>query len=280
MSEWHYHFLSQSLHDLEHWVEQHQAEQHAMELNIMNFRHQIAWHFHFHPYGQTPSHIPLPTNHHDPPSNPSSHNRLCECHALVDISSTRTDKDQSHRQPLNDPPPSPSYKTADMRSRENPIYVFNDDDTYCKGCGEEGHFIGDCNREYRLMGGNTCQYLRGWTPWWNKHLLLIGTTTNKAIQDFKQMTESPQHSWITSDGSPMLIPSTCLHPHLSSTNASKSTPQWSIATPSLESLDNREGVVLQFSFIVPLQLSFSLWTFTCIALLFTHSLICSLVVYT
>ena len=32
--------------------------------------------------------------------------------------------------------------------------------------------------------------------------------------------------------------------------------------------------------IVPLQLSFSLWTFTCIALLFIHSLICSLVVYT
>ena len=57
VSERHYHFLSQSLHNLEHRVERHQAEQHAMELNIMNFQHQIARHFRFHPYGQTPSSI-------------------------------------------------------------------------------------------------------------------------------------------------------------------------------------------------------------------------------
>ena len=39
-----------------------------------------------------------------------------------------------------------------MGSRENPIYVFDDDDMYCEGCGEEGHFIGDCNGEYRFNG--------------------------------------------------------------------------------------------------------------------------------
>ena len=148
VSERHYHFLSQSLHDLEHRVEWHQAEQHALGLDIMSFQHQIARHFHFHPYGRTPSCIPPPTNHHDPPLNPSSHSQLCKCHALVDVSSTRSDKDQSRRRPLNDPPPSPSYETANMGSRENPIYVFDDDDMYCEGCGEEGHFIGDCNREY------------------------------------------------------------------------------------------------------------------------------------
>ena len=51
------------------------------------------------------------TNHHDPPSNPSSHNKsqLCECHALIDISSTRTGEDQTGRWPFNDRPPSPSY---------------------------------------------------------------------------------------------------------------------------------------------------------------------------
>ena len=37
VSKQYYHFLSQSLHNLEHRVEWHQAEQHAMELNIMNF---------------------------------------------------------------------------------------------------------------------------------------------------------------------------------------------------------------------------------------------------
>ena len=153
VSKRHYHFLSQFLHDLEHRVEQHQAEQHAMELDIMNFQHQIAWRFHFHPYGWTPSHIPPPTNHHDPPSHPSSCNEaqaawLCECHALVDIL-TRTGKDQSCRRPFNEPPPSPSYETTDMGSRENPIYVF-DDANMC--CEEEGHFIGDCNREYQFNG--------------------------------------------------------------------------------------------------------------------------------
>ena len=109
MSERHYHFLSQSLHDLEHQVERHRAQQHTMELDVRNFRHQIAQRFCFHPYGRTPTHIPLSTNHHDPPSNPSSHNKshLCECHASVDVSSTRTGEDQTRRQPFNDHPPSP-----------------------------------------------------------------------------------------------------------------------------------------------------------------------------
>ena len=79
LNERHYHFLSHSLHKL--------------ELDIMDLRHQIAQRFCFHPYGRPPSRIPPPTNHHDPPSNPSSHDeaqaaRLCECHALVNDAST------------------------------------------------------------------------------------------------------------------------------------------------------------------------------------------------
>ena len=143
LSEQHYHFLSHSLHKL--------------ELDIMDFRHQIAWCSHFHPYGRPPSLIPPPTNHHNPPSNPSSHDeaqtaRLCKCHALVDVSSTRTGEDQSRRRPFNDSPPSPSYRTTDMGSRENPIYVFDDADIHCEGCGEGGHFIVECNREYWFDG--------------------------------------------------------------------------------------------------------------------------------
>ena len=134
----------------------------------MNFRHQIVRHSHFHPYGRTPSRIPPPTNHHDPLSHPSSRDeaqaaQLCECHALADIS-TRTDKDQSHRQPFNEPPPSPSYKTTDMGSRENPIYVFNDANTCYEGCGEEGHFIGDCNREYQFNGRQYIPIPEGMNP--------------------------------------------------------------------------------------------------------------------
>ena len=164
VSEQHYHFLSQFLHDLEHQVERHQAEQQAMVLDIMDFQHQIAQCFRFHPYGRTPSRIPPATNHHDPPLDPSSHNQICECHAMVDVSSTRTDKDQSRRRPLNDPLPSPSYETADMGSRENPIYVFDVDDTYCEGCREERHFIGDCNREYRFNGRQYVPIPEGMNP--------------------------------------------------------------------------------------------------------------------
>ena len=41
---------------------------------------------------------------------------------------------------------------TNMGSRRNPIYVLNDDEVRCEGCWEEGHFIGDCNREYRYDG--------------------------------------------------------------------------------------------------------------------------------
>ena len=124
MHERHYHFLSQSLRDLEHQVEWHRAQQHTMELDVRNFRHQIAQCFHFHPYGQTLTHIPPSTNHHDPPSNPSSHNKsqLSKCHASVDISLTRTGEDPTRRRPFNNHPPSPSYRTTNIGSRGTPIY--------------------------------------------------------------------------------------------------------------------------------------------------------------
>jgi hypothetical protein len=169
VSERHYHFLSQSLRDLEHQVKRHRAEQHTMELNIMNFRHQTARRSRFHPYGRTPSRIPPSTDHHDPPSNPSSHDetqaaRRCECHASVDVSSTRTGEDQTRRRPFNDPPPSPSNETTDIGSRESPIYVFDDVEIYCEGCGEEGHFIGDCDREYRFDGKQYVPVPEGMSP--------------------------------------------------------------------------------------------------------------------
>ena len=47
------------------------------------------------------------------------------------------------------------YNTIDnppMAWHRNPIYVFGDDEVRCEGCWEEGHFIGDCNREYWFDG--------------------------------------------------------------------------------------------------------------------------------
>ena len=41
---------------------------------------------------------------------------------------------------------------TNMGLRRNPIYVLDDDKIQCEGCWEEGHFIGDCNREYQYDG--------------------------------------------------------------------------------------------------------------------------------
>ena len=41
---------------------------------------------------------------------------------------------------------------TNMGLRRNPIYVLDDDEVQCEGCWEEGHFIGDCNRENRYDG--------------------------------------------------------------------------------------------------------------------------------
>ena len=41
---------------------------------------------------------------------------------------------------------------TNIGTRENPIYVFGDNEVQCEGCWEEGHLIGDCNREYPSDG--------------------------------------------------------------------------------------------------------------------------------
>ena len=49
-----------------------------------------------------------------------------------------------------------------------------------------------------LIGDNMCRSLRGRT-WWNQHMLLIRTTTDRKVQDLKQKVESPQRSLVTSN---------------------------------------------------------------------------------
>ena len=84
-----------------------------------------------------------PFNNHEPPLNPSSHNMtiLCECNASIHDSSFNQSEDQ-----VSNP------RTTNMGLRKNLIYVLDDDEVRCEGCWEEGHFIGDCNREYQYDG--------------------------------------------------------------------------------------------------------------------------------
>ena len=148
MSEQHYHFLLQSLNDLEHQIEQHRAEQHLMELHIANLQQQTTqWcpdAMSTSSTSRTPSLLSDIKSephrqsfyNHEPPLNPSSHNMtiLCGCNASIHDSLFNQCKDR-----VSNP------RTTNMGSRRNLIYVLDDDGVQCEGCWEEGHFIGDCN---------------------------------------------------------------------------------------------------------------------------------------
>src|ERR1700679_2290840 len=132
MSEQQYHFLSQSLNNLEQQVERHRSEKHAMELNIMNFK--------FHQQQSTRRQstrrqINSPSISIPPPSS---------------LPTVHIQHHQHHRRSFNGwiPP----YQVTGTGSMEDPIYIFDDDEIRCEGCSEEGHFIGDCTREYRFDG--------------------------------------------------------------------------------------------------------------------------------
>ena len=147
VSEQHYRFLSQSLNNLEHQIEQHRVERHLMELCIANLQQQTTqWcpdAMSTSPTSRTPSLLSdiesephrRSFNDHEPPSNPSSHN--------VSIHDWSFDQSKDR---VSNP------RTTNMGSRRNPIYILDDDEVRCEGCWEEGHFIGDCNREYRYDG--------------------------------------------------------------------------------------------------------------------------------
>ena len=88
VSEQHYHFLLQSLNNLEHQIEQHRAERRLMELRIANLQQQTTqWcpdAMSTSPTSRTPSLLSdikskphrQSFNNHEPPLNPSSHNIL------------------------------------------------------------------------------------------------------------------------------------------------------------------------------------------------------------
>lgn len=122
----HYCLLSQSLNALEHQMKQYRDRRLSPTFSNSNF---------VNPLRQTTRRYP---DHHTTP---------------VRISSTGRNPSplQTHRRSFNNPVP-PNHLTDIGNSRENPIYVDDDGEERCEGCWEEGHFIGDCNREYRFDG--------------------------------------------------------------------------------------------------------------------------------
>ena len=182
---WHYHFLSQSLQNLEHQIEQHRVEQYLMELRITNLQQQTTqWcpdAMSTSPTSRTPSLLSdiesephrRSFNNHEPPSNPSSHN-ISIHNSLFDQSKDR----------VSNP------RTTNMGSRRNPIYILNDDEVRCEDVGRKDISLGIVTKNINMMWSNTSQ-LSGKRIWWNWHMLLTGTTINENTQDFKQGRSGP-----------------------------------------------------------------------------------------
>jgi hypothetical protein len=135
-----YLFLTRSMDHLEHVLERHRVEQHALfqrlvdskifepriEPLIRDFR-QRDRRSRFHPYSRFISTIPSFDN---PPTS----------------SNIET---QPGRRSVNSLP-SYTEEEEELGTRGNPICVLGDDE--CEGCHEDGHFIGTCTREYQLVG--------------------------------------------------------------------------------------------------------------------------------
>jgi hypothetical protein len=176
------------LDQLEAQVEQHRAEQHIIfdrlikagllepqiEPYITLFRQQRTRRYRYHPYAE-----PMSTSSSRRTPSPI----IC---SNSDADIVTPHHKQSH-------PPSPSPGTADKGSRENPIYVFDDNELRCEGCWDEGHFIGDCKRVYRYDGQEYVPIREG--DYLTEPTYVIDADYyRRDVQNFKQKAESPQHS--------------------------------------------------------------------------------------
>ena len=213
MSKRHYLFISQSLNDLQHQIDRHHAEQnfiydrlleaglveprveprirspmtdsaatngqgHSIVTNVqaasmdMNGRaesmitngRQKTRRYRYHPYAEHRSHSsfrrtssPLPTSN-------------------IEI--------QHRRQSLN------PATDARLGTKENPIHVRDVDEARCEGCGEDGHIIWDCTKEYIFDDEWQCTCT---TP---PTTITHSYPSHSPIQDFKQKVGNLQRSRI------------------------------------------------------------------------------------
>lgn len=139
----HYIFLSQSLTDLEQQVERHQAEQHfifdriieagvlepQLEPHIRNFRRQKTRRYRYHP--------------DTVPEYPSSSRRtpspIVSYDSNIDID-IQVHPDHRRR----------SHNEEELGTKGNPIYISDENEVQCGGCGDGGHTFWDCTKEYRF----------------------------------------------------------------------------------------------------------------------------------
>jgi len=163
MSEQQYHFLSQSLNDLERQVERHRTEQYLIfdrliEAGLMeprngpritDFRRQEMQRYRFHPYTGTTSTSPSRRTPSLLGDDNTDRSHFSNQLRLYNPLSVDTDTEiRRRRRSLNSLPP--TYEEPGTEG--NPIYVLDDDDLprRCEGCDETGHFILDCTKEYRF----------------------------------------------------------------------------------------------------------------------------------
>lgn len=148
MSERYHHFLSQSLNDLEYQI------QHLMELNITDFHRSVPT-----LSGSDRSGLSL--------AGSSQGRQTTRRHDYHDAEPmTTSTSGLTSPSPLSNVQPRrrTSNRATDVGSAMNPIYVYDDDEIRCEGCWEEGHFIGECNREYRFDGRRYVPIPKGENP--------------------------------------------------------------------------------------------------------------------
>jgi hypothetical protein len=175
MGQRHYLFLSQSLNDLRDQVDRHQTERtfiydRLLEAGLVEPRIE--------------------------PSTPIADSIVTNGRAESITTNGRQMTRRYHYHPYTRPTPHSSFDRrrqslnhtthAELGTKENPIYVrgYDDDDdaVRCEGCGEDGHVIWDCTKEYE------------WRVPYNGY---NGDPSHSPSQDFKQKAGSPQRSKIS-----------------------------------------------------------------------------------
>ena len=136
LNEQHYLFLSRSLTDLERLVEQHRAEQYLIFDRLIDagfMEPQIEQR------QETRRHLA----HQFVSPNSSTSGPRIEQHRFYSGTEEREESANRRRQSRN-------AAIAELGTKDNPIYVLDDDEVRCNCNGHEGHFIVDCTRDYQF----------------------------------------------------------------------------------------------------------------------------------
>ena len=200
VSEQHYHFLLQSLNDLEHQIEQHRAEWHLMELHIANLQQQTTqWcpdAMSTSSTSQTPSLLPdIETN---PIDDPSTIMNLLQTplHTTFQYTTCHSIRVKIGYQ-------TPEWPTWDLEGTQSMFSMMMRYDV--RDVGRKDISLGIVTKNINMMWSNTSQLL-GKRIWWNWHMLLTGTTINENTQDFKQGHSGPsQKLWSPTTVNPFLL---------------------------------------------------------------------------